>query len=229
MRVTQDKFNEVKYNFAKLKAKFKEIEEEVEFINLLELINEFRFDLNSFVNSYRSTTFTLQAEHKSKHGDIFIKWYETARKKITDDEFSKIITELRNINQKEGNIYPTFQFKGETDKAIVYFELDLANKDSNFITTKQIEWKNNISFELESTSNNPNEISHEDKMKLLKISMELYTSTMNEIHEQKKIKLDSIKIDRFNKKYSPEEFKKNLNRMGYIMQEIIEEGWTLFK
>src|SRR5688500_1970087 len=122
MRTSQDKLNETRHFYHEVIRIIDLISEEKEFENLLKLISQFRFQLNAFVNAYRATTFTLQAELKSKYGDKFTTWYEVQLKKISSFDFTKVLKELRNINQKRGNKYPTFIFEGESEKSIIHFE-----------------------------------------------------------------------------------------------------------
>lgn len=105
MRVTQDKFNETRYNYHKVKDKFEEIKSEKDLGKLIELILFIRYEINSFVNSFRATTFALQSEHRRSHGEKFEDWYKKSIDKINSDPFSKAVKELRNINQKQGNIF----------------------------------------------------------------------------------------------------------------------------
>lgn len=135
MRASQDKFNETKYYFWKVDSKLNEILNTEDIRKIPEIISEFRFELNAYINSHRATTFTLQSELRSKYKDKFEEWYSTQLKNLTSYEFSSILKELRNINQKEGNKYPTFEFKGETNKMILLYEIDLTNP--NYITNQQ--------------------------------------------------------------------------------------------
>jgi hypothetical protein len=38
-----------------------------------------------------------------------------------------------------------------------------------------------------------------------------------------------LKIERFNKEYTPEEFIENCKRGGKILQDILDDGWKEFK
>jgi hypothetical protein len=183
MRAAQDKFNEARYHFWRAKDKLDQINGEKDYPKLFDLIAEFRYEINSYVNSHRATTFALQAEMKSKYGDKFLKWYERQLIKITSDEFSKILKELRNINQKEGNKFPTFEFKGESESSVITFEIDFTNPDGKFITKTSHHLKKPLTIEISpvKSGEDPNFISDEDRRRLFVSSIKFYAEESNKI------------------------------------------------
>jgi hypothetical protein len=231
MQITQDKFQETTYHFSRLKAKLDEIINEKDFNKLVYSVIEFRYELNACVNSYRATTFALQSEHRKKFGEKFEKWYQVAKDKITSDQFSKIIQELRNINQKEGNIYPTFQFEGESDEAIIFFEIDYTSKDTSFIIRKGLTAKVGLSVELSDIlPGEPlNKFTIDDENRMNAAAAKFFGEQQNKIFKKNQFKLQKIKIDRFQKEYSPSEFLENFVRMGNLLREIVKDGWLVFQ
>ncbi len=242
MRATQDKFTETKYYLKKIKENLELIQKETKFTEIVDKIFEFRYALNAFVNNYRSTTFALQKEHK-KNGELFADWYSRALKPIIEGEFTKVIQDLRNINQKEGNIYPTFEFKGSTQDTNIFFELDFTSNQDSFVTSYRMESigmnsekpvKANIA-DIQFKSTFPAsgavesiEISESDRQLIFKDAMNHLTKTVNSLYEQDGFKLNKIKIDRLNKEFTPEEFLDNLNRVTGTLQSILEDGWKIF-
>lgn len=97
----QDKWLEINYHFGLIKLKWKDI---IESNDKSKKSKEFKYEFNSLVNSFRSITFVLQ-KCFNKHKD-FKEWYAPVQAELKENEFAKIIHELRNINQKEGNRYP---------------------------------------------------------------------------------------------------------------------------
>src|SRR3989442_2122848 len=62
----------------------------------------FRFSLNSFLQSLRSVTFTIQKELSDKPG--FEEWYGAQRQIMRDDEILKKFVAGRDIVVHEGNL-----------------------------------------------------------------------------------------------------------------------------
>ena len=201
---------------------------EEDFLRRLDYTKEFRFELNSFVNSHRATTFALQSEYKSKLGAKFTSWYGKNLVKITNDEFSKILKELRNINQKEGNIYPTFEYKAEVEGGIFYFEVDFTNSQ-NPIQRERFETKERIAVRISDLlpGEIPGILKKEDEIKIWDSFTNIYMEQRKLLSQVKPndYKLHQLKIDRFDKNYSPNEFISNLERMGKNLQEVIDDGW----
>lgn len=227
MRITQDKFNETRHHYWRLNGIMHSILVEKSFSRIVDMIMEFRYELNSFVNSHRATTFTLQAEHKSKLGIKFNFWYEGALKPLLQDDFSKILKELRNINQKEGNLYPTFVFKTETDKAILYYEIDFTAEQHDYIINKRCEPKMSISVDLSDGCSNddPRTITDEDRAKIMKAVAAFCKEQEAQIREDKTLQLYSLKIERLGQEFNPSDFLQNLKRVTKILQDIVNDGW----
>lgn len=106
---TRDKWEEAIYHARLMLKSFKD------YTNLSINDNEqqkhlkaFRYNFNAFVNSSRAVTFVLQKVYRHDHG--FIEWYTIRRNALTSNDFAKRIVELRNLNQKEGNMYPMIQY-----------------------------------------------------------------------------------------------------------------------
>lgn len=96
----QDKWLEINYHFALMKSNWDNINKDK-----AKYSREFKYEFNSLVNSFRSITFVLQKCFKNKHSE-FEKWYSEVQIILKNDEFADKIHQLRNINQKEGNIHP---------------------------------------------------------------------------------------------------------------------------
>ncbi|QBN17914.1 hypothetical protein [Flavobacterium nackdongense] len=102
-----DKWNEANYHYFRLKKYgilFDEGHEE-EYITKKKYLMNFRYELNSFVNSSRSVTFIIQKVFKNKF-EGFDEWYQEIQETLKSNKFAKIVLNLRNKNQKEGNFYP---------------------------------------------------------------------------------------------------------------------------
>lgn len=236
MRITQDKFNELWYNFSHLKKKYEEIENEKEFNKHINLVLDFRYEVNSFVNSYRSVTFTLQKEHRSTHGQKFEDWYNSAIKALTEHPFSKTILELRNINQKEGNVEPTFEFVGTTEKWVITFDLDPNDEKNNFIGKYTMKFKREEK-ETQAVFTSPetktgdefleqeDDLSQADKIHIMTLTAQAFNQIFTEIHNANGFRLNAIKINRLGKEFTPSEFLNNLMEMGSLMQKLIKDGW----
>ena len=102
-KILQDKWLECAYHLKRMKKKWFEIQEEG--VDKRIVSREFKYEFNSFVNSCRSVTFVMQKCFRNK-AKGFEKWYEKIQEELKQNEFAKIVVDLRNINQKEGNKYP---------------------------------------------------------------------------------------------------------------------------
>ncbi len=225
-----DKLNESAYFFNNVKKLVRKLELEKSQEAIIPLIQSLRFELNSYVNSHRSTTFTLQAELKTKFGDQFENWYSKKIIELRSHPFSKTLLELRNINQKEGNLFPTFLLKKETENFTFFYEFDIVDPKSTFLKPYQVNPKNNkIFFELPPVKGgedpfniSPMEEGHLKYQLFRKISDEL------EKNDTSEIKVEKIRISRFNAEYEIPDFLENLREMGKILEDIVLEGKKIF-
>ncbi len=150
----------------------------------------------------RATTLVLQKEYKSKHGKKFEDWYSVKVKDINANTFFSTLKELRNINQKEGNIYPTFIFKTETTKGNILFEVDYIGQNDKVIKNLTLE-------------NVPDESEH------YKMLYEEAIKTDNFI-------LKEFKIDRMNIIMTPADFLMKSKECGRIIEKIVNEATEKF-
>lgn len=89
---THDKFEEAHYFLHKMLENYHNA-------------NEFRFNLNAFIQALRNITFALQSE---KHNlPDFDKWYELKQIEMKQSELLKNFVEGRNIVVKRGNLEVT--------------------------------------------------------------------------------------------------------------------------
>lgn len=102
-KILLDKWLEANYHLKRMKEKW--FENQNEGVDKSKESREFKYEFNSFVNSSRSLTFVMQKCFKNK-AEGFETWYENIQEELKRNEFAKLLVDLRNINQKEGNKYP---------------------------------------------------------------------------------------------------------------------------
>jgi hypothetical protein len=202
MRLTRDKLNEAIYYFNIFETKLNGINQLSLLKDIFMAVEHLRFDINSFTNSMRATTLVLQKEYKSKHGKDFETWYADKLKEINANSFFNTLKELRNINQKEGNIYPTFIFKTETSKGNVLFEVDYVGEKGKII-------KNLI------LDGVPDEYEH-------------YKMLYEEAAKTDNFVLNGFKIDRMNISMTPIDFLAQSKECGRIIERIVDEATKKF-
>ncbi|HRH50583.1 MAG TPA: hypothetical protein PLP23_17645 [Panacibacter sp.] len=132
LEFTQDKLREAIYFYQTFK---KQILVGCESSSLEKRINSLfnaRYNLTAFVNSFRSVTFCMQKELRTKFGDTFEKWYKEYGYELFNHEFSKVIIEMRNINQKHGNTFPIYCFSGENGNYELIAKIKMTNPDDPF-------------------------------------------------------------------------------------------------
>jgi len=236
-RVTLDKIKETNYHFDRIYEISEKIKCENNFYKLFPLTKQFRYELNSFVNSYRSTTFNLQKECRTKYGQRFEEVYQSALQKIIDDDFLKIVKELRNINQKEGNLYPTFTFSSIKNGTKINFETDLNRLESSKIlslSSGKFDLPERGRFEDREDPKVENIIgtkefknkylmSDDDIEQILKGVTESFFRNAQVFDENCEYKVHKIVIEKFKKEYTIEEFLENLRRVGKKLYSLYEE------
>lgn len=102
-KILQDKWLECVYHLDRMKDKWFEIQTDGAKKNIIS--REFKYEFNSFVNSCRSVTFVMQKCFKNKV-DGFDEWYKGVQDKLKQNDFAKVLVDIRNVNQKEGNRFP---------------------------------------------------------------------------------------------------------------------------
>lgn len=230
MNRTIDKLNESSYYFNKVQDIIEEFKIDNSPKTMVKLIQEFRFELNSYINSHRATTFTLQAELRTKFGTQFETWYSKKIETLRNHPFSKTLLELRNINQKEGNLYPTFLIKRETENFKILYEFDLVSPENTFIKPYSVTPKNNkATFELPSRQENedPNKFSSKDEAYLKFQLLKMITNDLKESPKKEIVEIEKIRISRFNSEYSVSDFLEKLREMGKLLECIVLEGKDL--
>lgn len=233
LKITFDKIRETRYHFDHIQTLYHAIENESNVNKLIKLIRAFRYEINSFVNSHRATTLTLQKECRNKFGDKFNEWYAISLKELVDDEFAIVIKELRNINQKEGNIFPTFIFEAEKNGKKIYWEGDLHDpKWKSFqignlcgLDKKEL----NKSIPKENIVGSPefmatNNFSQLDVSSFLEGLKRVTNKVLDDYDNSSKIKLHKITIDRFNKEYEPIEFIDNIFRLAQKLEILCKKA-----
>lgn len=231
MRRSIDKLNESGYYFQKVQNLISELKFEKSPEAIVLLIQNLRFELNSYINSHRATTFTLQAELRTKFGAQFESWYSKKIFELRKHPFSKTLLELRNINQKEGNLFPTFLLKNETENFVFIYEFDLIAPENTFLKPFLITPKNrNIRFDLPPVRENENPFSI-TKEQESSLKFQLFQILSNEVKKngEEVFLVEKIKISRFKAEYYPTEFLENLREMGKQLEDIIAEGKVLFE
>lgn len=233
LKVTFDKIRETRYHYDNLRILYKQIECENDIFKLVRFIRAFRYEINSFVNSHRATTLTLQKECRNKYGEKFNEWYATALEELINDEFSIIIKELRNINQKEGNIFPTFIFEAEKNGKKIYWEGDLHNskwKSFNIANIsgydKKVSDKNIIKEDIIGSPEfmTANKFTELDVSIFLEGLANFTNKILDEFDKNSKISLHKIVIDRFDKAYEPDEFMDNLFRVAHKLESLCKKA-----
>jgi hypothetical protein len=227
-----DKLNETAYHYNRLKSLLDELIIEKNGEKLVLLIQNFRFELNAYVNSHRATTFTLQSELRNKFGDFFENWYSKKKEILKGHPFGKTLLELRNINQKEGNLYPTFLIKRESGLMIYIHEFDLIDSKRRFLKPYNFLPKSNkITFDLpqKGIGENPNELTEQEESFLKFQLFKTIKEDLESIKNEKSFEVFKIRIERFNNEYTPSQFLNNLKEMGILLEDLILEGVELFK
>lgn len=228
MRRTKDKFNETKYHCRNLFSKFEKILEVKSFLELTELINTIRYDLNNFTNSYRATTFTLQSELRSKYKDEFNSWYDKAIIPLIKSEYSNLLKEIRNVNQKNGNNYFSFNISYTNDEAKVFYDINLANYIDDLIKPTNIELLKPLKIRI-SNGGPGSPLTEEDREimnhELIKKMISIHESVNPENFSN--FKLENIKL--LDKRFEIPQFKEIINEQMLIMKQIIDDASDYFK
>ena len=86
---THDKYNEAQYFFGKLVA-------------LYHRPDEFKFNLNAFIQAIRNITFMLQSEERKPEG--FAQWYAKKQEEMRADDLLRRFVEARNIIVKRSSL-----------------------------------------------------------------------------------------------------------------------------
>ncbi|WP_415328926.1 hypothetical protein [Chryseobacterium sp. MMS23-Vi53] len=102
-KILQDKWLECIYHMDRMKDKWFEIQTDGAKKNIIS--REFKYEFNSFVNSCRSVTFVIQKCFKNKV-EGFDDWYQGVQDALKQNDFAKVLVDIRNTNQKEGNRFP---------------------------------------------------------------------------------------------------------------------------
>lgn len=227
MRRTKDKFNETKYHCRNLFIKFDQIEEVISMSELIKLIDTIRYDLNNFANSYRATTFTLQSELKSKHNDTFIKWYEVAKKPLILSEYSNLLKEIRNLNQKNGNNYIAFNISYSSVTSKIYFDINLTNYGKEMMKPTNIEFKKPLQVKI--SNGTSQDLTKNDKELVYAELAKEVSKLIKEVNPKNisNFKLENIKI--IKKRFTVPEFKNIVNEQMIIMKTIIDDGVDKFE
>jgi hypothetical protein len=109
----RDKFNEAAFFLKKLEES--------------KTIDEQRYFFSAFISAWRSVTFVLQKDYRSKYGDEFNKWYEEKKKLLSETEGAQTFLKLRTILQKEGNKFPRIVIEIKSlNGDIITYEWDLS-------------------------------------------------------------------------------------------------------
>lgn len=245
-----DKWIESKYHLKRMKEKWFEIQSEN--ADKSKFSRDFKFEFNSFVNSCRSITFVLQKCFKNK-AEGFENWYEKIQEELKQNDFAKMIVELRNINQKEGNKYPDIIeikiinkfFQSEItyspipdNKSQLFDKIKLTENQKKLIPINLIDF--NIvprleNFEINLVYDNISDESYEEtciKMEellvretLKEISIKISEITEEEIKNSYKIP-NKLRIK--NNTYSWEAFYNECNKLLSYYKEKCRESVELF-
>lgn len=229
MRLTIDKEKEAFYHFKNFKQKLEKINHIKSIKELLIEVEYLRFDINAFINSLRATTLVLQKEYRSKFGEAFNTWYSEKVKEIEAIEFLKILKELRNINQKEGNIYPTFIFKSGTAKGSISFEVDYTGDSKSAIKNIVVEFNNFGGIEIsDAVADHETQLTLEDKQKVWNAAINHYKVLQQDIVELDNFILIKFKIERMDIEIEPVEFVEKCKISGELIEKIVYEARSKF-
>lgn len=222
--LTWDKFRESKYYLNRVIASLMEIEYSNYSIKTVQDILYLRYDLNSYINASRATTFVLQKEYRSAYGNEFDTLYSEIIQTLIEHNFSNSLKELRNMNQKEGNKYPTFEFVSELENSNFYFELDFTATSGNIFPKQRLESKGvKYTKPLFTTTA---EISED---KFLEILHETYRDAVEEVNLKKNFKLHKLKVDKLSIDLSARDFIQQCIEVNNIIHRIIKDCETKFK
>ncbi|MBC7694496.1 MAG: hypothetical protein H7141_03525 [Burkholderiales bacterium] len=231
--LSKDKLKETHYNFNRVIETLKEIENSTDILEIVGKIQLVRYDLNSFVNSSRSVTLVLQKDFKTKFRPKFENWYTKEKMDLDKLPFAKILLELRNINQKEGNIYPTFEFISELENDFFTFELDYTKPiDEIFVNEKLI--AKGYPNEKPNLKNKSDEIKIKEPNKdfedeVFKFAAIRYNNAIKEVNEKNNFKLHMLKIDRFDIDLSKDEFLQKCREILNVLTQIVKKSSDLNK
>lgn len=227
MRRTKDKFNETKYHCRNLFIKFEQIDEVKSMRELIKLIDTIRYDLNNFANSYRATTFTLQSELKSKYGDDFVNWYEVAKRPLITSEYSNLLKEIRNVNQKNGNNYIAFNISYSSATSKIYYDINLTNYGKEMIKPTNIEFTKPLQVQI-SNGTSPDLTKNDEELVFVELIKEV-SKLIKEVNPENisNFRLENIKI--IEKRFTVLEFKNIINEQMIIMKNIIDDGVEKFE
>lgn len=65
-----------------------------------------RYYFSAFISAWRSVTYALQKDYKSKYGEKFNDWYEKERQRLRAVKGAGELLKIRTIIEHEGNKYP---------------------------------------------------------------------------------------------------------------------------
>jgi hypothetical protein len=194
-KILQDKWLECVYHLDRMNEKWLKIQSEKAEKNIVS--REFKYEFNSFVNSCRSVTFVMQKCFKNKAVG-FEDWYQGVQDELKKNNFAKILVDLRNTNQKEGNKYPDIIQVKAINK---YFQSETTFspfpiQESNFL--------NGLEFSEEEKKLLPNNISNFNLVPIIEnfgINL-VYDNKPDETYEEVRDKMEKILLQKISKEIS---------------------------
>jgi hypothetical protein len=125
-----DKWQEAIYQCKKMLKSFKDYLETNE-SNQSDLLQNFRYDFNAFVNASRSVSNVLQNVYKGIPN--WQNWYNDKITTLKNDKFWVRIKELRDINIHEGNHYPmiraVYNFNDKIHRTVIFSGVPIVKSD----------------------------------------------------------------------------------------------------
>ena len=232
-QLTKDKLKETHYHFDRVVRTLNEIEKSTDILEIVSKIQLVRYDLNSFVNSSRSVSLVLQKEFRTNFGETFEKWYQKEKEDLSKLPFAKILIELRNINQKEGNIYPTFEFIAELENSFFTFELDFTKPIDKIFVNQTLTAKHystdKQNFKKESTETKIHELNKKFENELFKLVENVYSDALKEVNEKNNFRLHKLKVDRFDIDLTKKEFLQKCNEILKLLTRMVNNSSEVFK
>ena len=206
-QILLDKWLECNYHLDRMKNKWLEIE--TEGVKKDVISREFKYEFNSFVNSSRSLTFVMQKCFKNKV-EGFDDWYKDLQYELKKNEFAKVLVEIRNTNQKEGNRYPDIILVKTINK---YFQLEITYSPFPIKGNKLLE---NLNFSEEQKKLFPENMSNACISPILEnFDINLtYDNKPEETYEEVKENMDRILIQ--------EVIKRTSEKMSEITEEELK-------
>jgi|GEM_PF-3955837 len=235
-QLTQDKLRETKYYLDRVTATLEKIKSTTD---MLEVVKEglyMRYDLNSFINSSRAVTLVLQKEFRRKYDAEFDNWYALKLQKLKQHGFSEKLKELRNMNQKEGNKYPTLELITELEKVNLFFELDYTQASGKTLIKYGMFVKGSENLPnaapvptINSTNSDLPKLTEEDKDKLLDEISKEWKQANTEALQKNNFRLHKLKVDILNIDLTPQDFLRNCIEVFEIIRDITKESSLKFK